>query len=354
MLGGLGKALSNHSSEKSHDHTKRSKIKGLVKNLALSLAGLLLFVFLMEIVLRWFGFGNLVIYQPDRKLFWKPKLNQSCYTKFGHKPVHINSKGTRGKEFSETKPDNVFRIISLGDSRTFGWGLSEPETYSGLLENHFQEQAGDSLGIEVINAGVNAWSYAQMYVYLRDIGMKYNPDMVILARANRWTQFSEESSQEFVDTFMRRVELKNLLRRSAIYHYVIEIKLRKAYHKYRTLFIPIDYKQDGLFKDQQKVDPEQFQREQIVNICDLLNDNNIKGLLIYIPAKGERPSSRSKIRQIKEEVGKSFNIPLVDFTEDFANRQQELFLPGDHSHPNAEGNRIIADRLLNIIVEELY
>ena len=115
------------------------------------------------------------------------------------------------------------------------------------MQNHI----GDSLKIEVINAGVNAWSYAQMYIYLRDVGLRYNPDIVILADANLWTQFSEESSKEFIDKMMKRVWLKNLLRRSAIYHFVIEVKLKKYYEKHRTKFIPVDPNRDEVFKEQQ-------------------------------------------------------------------------------------------------------
>ena len=149
------------------------KKKNLFKNIVLMCASLLLIIFLSEITFRLFGFGNLVIYQPDPKLVWKPLPDQNCYTKFNHKPVYINSKGSRGRDFSKVKPENVFRILSMGDSRTFGWGLSESETYSKLLENLLQKWVGDSMQIEVINAGVNSWSFAQMYVYLKDIGIKY-------------------------------------------------------------------------------------------------------------------------------------------------------------------------------------
>ena len=147
---------------------KPSKIKRVLQNSALLFGSMLLFLSSLEIIFRLFGYGNLVIYQPDPKLFWKPLLNQNCYTKFGHKPVHINSKGTRGKEFDENKSAGVYRVLSLGDSGTFGWELSDEETYSALLQRLLQDYVGKKAKIEVINAGVNAWSYGQMYVYLRD------------------------------------------------------------------------------------------------------------------------------------------------------------------------------------------
>src|SRR5256714_10925202 len=123
--------------------------------MALSAASLLLCVALLEIVLRLCGYGNLEIYEPDPVLYWKLKANQNCYTKVDHKPVHVNSHNTRGPEFQIAKAPNTIRILSLGDSKTFGWGLTEAESYSGLIEKQLQEFVGDKKKIEVINAGVN-------------------------------------------------------------------------------------------------------------------------------------------------------------------------------------------------------
>jgi lysophospholipase L1-like esterase len=332
-----------------------SRLKRVLQNTTLVCFSLLLFFCFLEVCFRLAGYGNLEIYQPDPKLFWKLLPSQNCYTKVGHKPVHINSKGTRGRDFAKDKPENVYRILSLGDSRTFGWGLSEAETYSGVLESLLQDQFGDKLKIEVINAGVNAWSYGQMYAYLRDVGMKYRPDMVILAEANPWTQFSEAKSKKFVDSMARRVWLKNLLRRSAIYHYLIEVKLQKYYSKYRTKFIPVDPDKDQFFKEQQTLSPGLFFEDQILRICELLKANRIKGVMVYIPNEGLFSSSqKSSILQIKEQMSERYNIPLLNLSADFADSKKKLFLPDDPVHPNAEGNKIIAIRLVNLIMNSFH
>src|SRR5438445_12951512 len=238
--------------------TKRSRLRRLAQNMALSAASLLLCVALLEIVLRLCGYGNLEIYEPDPVLYWKLKTNQNCYTKVDHKPVHINSHGTRGPEFETAKPLNTIRILCLGDSRTFGWGLSEPETYSGVLERLLQAHFSAAKRIEVINAGVNAWSYAQMRAYFRDYGSNLQPDFVVLGGANLWTQFSERSSSEFIKKFMVRVRLKNFFRRFALYHFIVEVELQEVYQRYRTKFIQVDPARDELFKAQQQIDPDAF------------------------------------------------------------------------------------------------
>ncbi len=66
--------------------------------------------------------------------------------------MHINAHGTRGPDFVVPKPANTIRILSLGDSRTFGWGLGDQETYSSLLQDGLQRDLGNSRKVEVINA----------------------------------------------------------------------------------------------------------------------------------------------------------------------------------------------------------
>lgn len=152
---------------------KSSRWKRLAQNLGLSLAVFLLCAAAFEALLRLRGYGNVEIYEPDPALYWRLKPNQNCYTKIDHKPVRINSRGTRGAEFQVPKPPGTLRILSLGDSRTFGWGLTEAETYSQRLQQLLQQQPGGSNRVEVINAGVNAWSYSQMRVFLRETGLRW-------------------------------------------------------------------------------------------------------------------------------------------------------------------------------------
>ena len=325
---------------------KFSRLKRLLQNLALSVASLMICAVLLETTLRFCGYGNLEIYEPDPVLYWKLKANQDCYTKVGHKPVHINSHGTRGPEFPTTKPPNSVRVLCLGDSRTFGWGLSGPETYSAVLGGLLQQHFGAARKIEVINAGVNAWSYAQMRAYFRDRGLSQEPDFVVLGGANAWTQFSERSSPEFVRKFMSRVRLKNFLRRFAIYHFIVEIELQEVYHRYRTRFIPVDPSRDALFKEQQQKDPDAFFRAEIQGLCLFAVEKKIKPVLLYLPTLDEMNSTNiSRDLKAKIAVSREANIPLIDFTPDLAPRGKSLYLDGDPVHLNAEGNEIIARRL---------
>jgi lysophospholipase L1-like esterase len=329
---------------------KRPRLKALGQNLALAAGSLVLCFVTLEMILRCAGYGNVEIYSADPLLYWKLKPGQNCFTKIGRKPVHVNSFGTRGPEFQLIKPVDTVRILSLGDSKTFGWGLTEAESYSERIRKMLQDQGGGGKAIEVINAGVNAWSYAQMHAYFREYGLKYHPDIVLLADANLWTQFSEENSPEFVKSFMRRVELKNFLRRFATYHYIVEHKLKDVYERTRTRFIPMDPRQDTFFKEQQQRDPDAFFRKHIEAVCTLALSNKIKPVLLYIPSIEQLADSKpSNVIRAKNDVSQRLNLPLVDMTVDLKGKEGDLFLEGDHAHLNSAGNELVAKRLFPVL-----
>lgn len=328
---------------------------GLMPKLLAAAISLGLFFLLAEVILHLAGYGQVEIYDADRTLFWRLKPNQDCYTKVDHKPVHINSMGTRGAEFEAAKPADVIRILSVGDSKTFGWGLTEAETYSGRLQALLQERAPAGKRIEVINAGVNAWSYPQIKVFLKQHGLAWKPDFVLIADANLWTQFSEDSDPAFVDKMLSRVRLKNLLRRSAVYHFVIEVQLNHVYQKYRTRFIPIDPKQDQLFKEAQKSDPNAFFRKAIEECCTLAAAAGAQPVVMFIPILGEWETGPSKdVQAAKRELCQRLKVPFVDFGEDIKPpAADDLYLDADPVHLNAKGNALVAQRLAGVFAPML-
>lgn len=91
-----------------------------------------------------------------------------------------NSLGYRGPEFEIKKPDDVFRILMLGDSITFGWGVEDEQTFSylllGLLDNKYKGKK-----LEIINAGYyDGYSVDNYYAYLKSEGLKLDPDLIVL------------------------------------------------------------------------------------------------------------------------------------------------------------------------------
>jgi hypothetical protein len=228
--------------------------------------------------------------------------------------------------------------------------LPDEDNYSRQTEGLLRQQASSGRSVEVINAGVNAWSFPQMQIFFRDFALKWSPDFVILAEANLWTQFSEKNSDEFVKKFMSRVRLKNLLRRCAIYHFAIEVKLQAFYQRYRTKFIPVDPNQDPFFKEQQQSDPDAVFRSAIEDLCRTAQSNGVKPVLLFLPTVDElSPTNQSRVLMVKQAVSAKLGVPLVDLTRDLAASGKSLYLEADPVHLNAAGNSVVASRLFECV-----
>lgn len=101
---------------------------------------------------------NTSVWHPDDKIgrYTKFRPNQVRYDKDPdtEEPftVTINSRGFRGREFSDQKKPGVVRVITLGESSTFGFYARDDETYPHRLEQLLNAQCGRA--VEVINFGI--------------------------------------------------------------------------------------------------------------------------------------------------------------------------------------------------------
>jgi hypothetical protein len=111
-------------------------------------------------------------YHPTRGWALKPGLRDLPV--FGGKRLSSNSRGIRGaaEHALEREPGRT-RIVVLGDSFTFGEEVSDDETYASRIE-------GLAPGAEVLNLGVHGYGHDQMLIYLREEGLRYRPDVVLL------------------------------------------------------------------------------------------------------------------------------------------------------------------------------
>ena len=112
---------------------------------------------------------DLPFMRADPDLFWAPKPGYRG--EFQGQPVTINSLGLRGPEPRERR--GARRVLCLGDSITFGYGVGDDHTYPASLERRLAGQ-----GIEVVNGGVTGYTSHQASRLLAQIGPALRPDVV--------------------------------------------------------------------------------------------------------------------------------------------------------------------------------
>ena len=93
--------------------------------------------------------------------------------------VRTNSHHFRDVDHQWEKASHTLRILALGDSFTFGWGVPLEATFLKQLEDRLQQRMRKR--VETISSGVPGWGLNQYYRYLKHVGLTYDPDVIILA-----------------------------------------------------------------------------------------------------------------------------------------------------------------------------
>ena len=116
--------------------------------------------------------GPFAVYDPTRG--WALKSGIQDMRVFDGTILNTNSRGLRGKlEYNYERTPGKPRIVVLGDSFTFGAEVADDATYPDYLESHIPNS-------EVLNFGVQGYGHDQILLYLKEEGIKYHPDIVIL------------------------------------------------------------------------------------------------------------------------------------------------------------------------------
>jgi lysophospholipase L1-like esterase len=126
---------------------------------------------------RMYSLGDLV--QPSDHEGIVYELKPNLRGVFEGQPFTTNSRGLRDSEYPEAKPAGTVRIVALGDSSLFGWGVRVEDTTTEVLER-LLNGANGLPRVEVINfatPGYNTAIEADVFA-LKALG--YDPDVVLV------------------------------------------------------------------------------------------------------------------------------------------------------------------------------
>jgi hypothetical protein len=253
-------------------------------------------------------------------------------------PVAISSAGLRDREFPSEKPPGITRILMLGDSVTFGWGVKAEDTPSKLLENVLNNTLS-SPRYEVINSGVGNYNTAMEVAYFLDRGHLWKPDVVIL------------------NYFINDAEPTPARHNSSLFeHSVAAVMALGAFDSIaRTYFGRADWK--TYYRDLYRDDAPAWgkTRDAIANLAAYCRNNNIRLLVAAYPELHVlKDYPFADVTQAVETVAKAGGAGFADLLPAVQDKQPESLWvsPGD-AHPNVIANReyanVIAKRL-----KELY
>jgi hypothetical protein len=288
------------------------------------------------------------VYDPSTG--WRPKPNLRDVRVFDNKILNTNSKGIRGKiDFPYTKDQERLRILIIGDSFTFGDEVSDAETYSYYLQQMLPHT-------EVINMGVHGYGHDQMLILLRQEGVKYEPDIVILGflpldMPRNVLQFRDFAKPRFV---LEGGELKltgvpvprpeDILQWDWTRPRIVDV-FSLMHHKVRTLF--------GL-RDKEI---ENITTAILMEMIKLIESVPAIPMLAYLPRAREiamdNPETRGEAYMFSmcqlNEKAKCFST-RPHFAEKIA--KGEAFKSSGHWEP--AGHLAVAEAIKNYLVDEGY
>jgi lysophospholipase L1-like esterase len=160
-------------------------MKNVISKIVLIVSGLLLAILLMEAYLRLFQPQifpihpqGMYIEDPDIGYVLTPGYSGELVRSEFHTPFQIGQSGLRGRDPTPPQEDTI-RILVLGDSQAWGFGVTDSQTFSVQLEELLSQRFPER-DIQVLNAGVPGYGTADQLAFLETRGEELQPDIVVV------------------------------------------------------------------------------------------------------------------------------------------------------------------------------
>ncbi len=121
--------------------------------------------------------GSLIRRVENPRLVYR--LRPSLDTLFKNVSVRTNSQGHPDKAYPNRGAEGVVRILGIGDSVMFGWGVPTEANYLSLLEQRLAVDRPERRW-EVLNTGVPGYNTVMEVELLMSAAEEFPPDLVLL------------------------------------------------------------------------------------------------------------------------------------------------------------------------------
>jgi lysophospholipase L1-like esterase len=359
------------------------QLRGLyLKKISLSAASLLITLIVLEVALRLAGYNPLKDWRmqdfavrasvyPDLKY----ELTPGASGRLWNTNLKINSQGFRGPEPSSNPATH--RVIVLGDSIAFGLSLPLEDTFPIQLQQRLVSQGRE---LEVLNFGVFSYDTLQEVASLESRGLKYHPDLVVVAyclndiSVSSMDQESVKRVQPGHFSFLYESRLAQLIS-SSVETVRAKIWLKRMndpevfQREYEHQIDPIGDEESELldlmkqspkwpstswYGDRGRVGRLRFGFRRLARLS---KENGFPVVILIVPLlldHGGAYSHRAAHRIVEMEARRA-GFDTIDLTDEFiqAGMGNLQLSTGDVTHPNKAGHTIVANSLSAFIDEHL-
>jgi len=308
----------------------------VLRTLLAVLLSLVLFFVLAEVTLRLY-LASHTFYDVEMSRYAEELKIESPDPTIGHvhRPggrahlmdvdVQINADGLRDVEHSHQR-DGRRRVVFLGDSLTFGWGVAQDATFATVLERELSARTPT----EILNFGAGNYNTSQEVGLFLEKGLAYHPDEVVVfyfindaeptPHKSRWWWLGRSRAATFYWS-----------RAKALW---AQISPSGTFQDFYA----------ALYRDDQPGWVET--RRAFQRLAAACKENGIALKVVLLPELhrlDEYPFARE--HALVTDFLRSNGIAVLDLAPRFKNEQdpQSLWVARDDAHPNARAHQLIAD-----------
>lgn len=334
------------------------------------------------------------VHAPDNKFLWEDNRGKEFALW-----QRTNALGLMGEDVTVRKPENVYRIIVLGDSFTEAMQIEEGLNFCNQLEELLNKNRADSQKkFEVINAGVSGYSPISEYLFFKRRLKELQPDLVLLqlwandifedqkatamsvigesglpVKINRYfTKKYDEPGVSFQLNPLLYHLHNSMVRVSRFYEYMyslfVKLNKNKTYHREMTAHPEYDdhnqfalvLSRNPLYSDADfRARAQALTQRYILALRDEATSVGAHFMAFYIPFEGQLPFEKhggdtklytsyqagTEINTFLADVFARHDIDFHDFYADFMKRLDEDFYIDWDGHLNERGHELTAQIL---------
>jgi lysophospholipase L1-like esterase len=311
-----------------------------------------------------------IVYRVDPDVRFVLSPNQKGWIDDGF--VTTNSRGFRGPEVEVPKPHGRLRIVALGDSVTFGWGVNDADTFCSQLERQLRART-PGLDVDVVNLAVPGYATRQEVALLERNLAELQPDVVLVGfYANDLPDTLDDKGSQRSGTRIAggKQEAGQVLRMNPAPSSWIERAARRSRAIYTASHAAKLLMRGGEGKPGSSMELDLLESrstteletawQQVSAQLEKLRASAAKfgfstGIVVLPPREqvlGRYAASdyQKRIRGLADSLGLFVVDPLPSLVAS-ANGKPSLFIPYDRNHPSSAGHRLIAKSIVEYFNE---
>ena len=291
------------------------------------------------------------VHEFDPVLFWRNK--PGIDVEWRGVRVQTNSLGLRDDEVPESRAEDEYRILLLGESTAFGDLVAKQRVFAEVLEKALDRRS-ENCRVSVINAAVTGYSLFQSYKYLEMYGLDLEPDMVMIYHG-RNDFFSTAFTSSRTASPLGEAGLSDLEISEERSRFPNNIDLHLYYNSFAYRWIQsrsFVRAGDGTSERRTGGKPrvsESERREILEKIRRLLEEHRTR-FVVLIPAY----LSFTRHREVLIDFSRRTGVPAVDLelaVASMGRERSQLFFE-DQLHPKPILHRAFAGHILRFLWHE--